>query len=44
MVRNCQVPRGEGTVTYLNFTGILEADLSFFLQAVSQGGPIRDGA
>jgi hypothetical protein len=43
-VRNCQVPQGEGTVAYLNFTGIFEADLSFFLQVVSQGGPITDGA
>lgn len=33
-VRNCQVPQGEGTVAYLNFTGIFEADLSFFLQVV----------
>jgi hypothetical protein len=34
-VRNCQVPQGEGTVAYLNFTGIFDADLSFFLQVVS---------
>jgi hypothetical protein len=33
------MPAGEGTVAYLNFTGIFEADLSFFLQAVSNEGP-----
>ena len=36
-MRNCQVPQGEGTVAYLDFIGILEADLSFFLQVVSWG-------
>lgn len=36
-VRNCQMPQGEGTVAYLNFTGISDADLSFFLQVVSRG-------
>lgn len=34
-VRNCQMPQGEGTAAYLNFTGIFDADLSFFLQVVS---------
>ncbi|MEB4207555.1 hypothetical protein [Mycobacterium sp. 94-17] len=36
-VRNCQVPQGKGTVAYLNFTGIFDADLSSFLQVVSRG-------
>jgi hypothetical protein len=31
------MPQGEGTVAYLNFTGISDADLSFFLQVVSRG-------
>jgi hypothetical protein len=38
------MPEGEGTLAYPNFTGISEAGLSFFLQAVSQGAGIRDGA
>jgi hypothetical protein len=35
------MPRGEGTVAYLNFTGIFDADLSFFLQVVSRGDQSR---
>jgi hypothetical protein len=36
------VPEGEGTLAYLNFSGISEAGLSFFLQGGLAGGPGKE--
>jgi hypothetical protein len=36
------MPEGEGTPAYLNFSGISEAGLSFFLQGGLAGGPGKE--